>query len=128
MRKIVLIAISFLLLACSTISLKNLQALPTAQPVNPLVPTLNETLISQIVQATVLAGPKNLPLDLQQTPAPVTGCPLVICPTCAAAEVNSPIFPAPPTVSVPGGKADNNPVPKSADATTPVPTSTPAKP
>jgi len=120
MRKIILIAISFLLLACSTLSLKDLQV---AADTPSAPPTPNTTLVALYVQATVLAAQNDS--HVAQTPAPAQEC--VQLPTsCPAPEVNSPIFPSPPTVSVPSDGVGGEPVGKSVSAAsaTPIPSPT----
>jgi hypothetical protein len=123
MRKLILIAISFLLLACSTLSLQDIRNLSATQP-TLLQPTPNETMIAVLVQETVVAALQNQ----EQTPTPAAGCAVMPCPTCAAAEVNSPILPAPPTISVPATAENSQTVSKSAEVPSLTATIIPSKP
>jgi hypothetical protein len=128
MRKIVLVFISFLLLACSTLSLKDLTP-PSNTPVAPINPVPNETLVALYVQATVLA--QNIQQNLaQKTPTPSQGCAQLPCPTCAAAaEITSPIFPASPTVLDPSNANNGEKrVSKEAVVSTSTPTAAQLKP
>jgi hypothetical protein len=121
MRKIILVTISFLLLACSTLSLKDLSVTPDTT-IDSIKPTPNETLVSLYIKATVLAA-QNVPQKPILTVTP--GCAELPCPTCAAAESISPILPAPPTVSVPDGGVGGEGISKSIPISTSTPTAIP---
>ena len=84
----------------------------------------NETEIAQIVLSTVQAIQQQTP-PLVNTPDPAAPCVQLPCPTCVAAEVNSPILPAPPTIVVPAQGDANTIVPKSVATVTPTVVPTP---
>ena len=106
MRKTILIAISFLMLACSTLSIQNLQPSANNQVANN---SSQETLVADIVQATINAS--NLAAT---TPTPEAACPQVPCPTCAAAAVEPIVVTATPEASV---EPTENIEPKTIEAT-----------
>jgi len=126
MRKAILVGISFLLLACSTFSLKDLQGTSNTLA-TPVKPTPNETLVSLYVQATVLAAQTN-PQNPIQAPTPATGCTQLPCPTQTPSDVTSPILPAPPTITVPNNGNITRTVPILSEMPTPTPTLAAGKP
>ncbi|MCE1255740.1 MAG: hypothetical protein LWX83_19585 [Anaerolineae bacterium] len=97
MRKTLLIIISFLMLACSTLTIQDLGSISANQPADD---SARETLVADIVQATINASEM-----MQNTPTPQESCPQAPCPTCAAAAVEPIVVTATPDAATEATRA-----------------------